>query len=56
MVSKTYSVQFREQAVRRVIDSCRPVVDVAKELNVNEWTLANWVRLISAENRWRRNH
>ena len=50
MVSKTYSVQFREQAVRRVIDSCRPVVDVAKELNVNEGTLSNWVRLFRAEN------
>ena len=50
MASKSYSLQFREQAVRRVIDSCRPVVDVAKELNVNEGTLSNWVRLFRVEN------
>ncbi len=40
-----YSVEFREQAVRRVIDGPRPVVDVAREINVNEGTLSNWVRL-----------
>ena len=40
-----YSVEFREQAVRRVLDGPRPVVDVAKEINVNEGTLSNWVRL-----------
>src|SRR5215210_941819 len=40
-----YSVEFREQAVRRVLDGPRPVVDVAKELKVNEGTLSNWVRL-----------
>jgi transposase-like protein len=37
-----YSVEFREQAVRRVIDGPRPVIDVAKEINVNEGTLSNW--------------
>ena len=31
-----YSVEFKEQAVRRVLDGPRPVVDVAKEINVNE--------------------
>jgi len=40
-----YSVEFKEQAVRRVLDGPRPVVDVAKEINVNEGTLSNWVRL-----------
>ena len=40
-----YSVEFREQAVRRVIDGPRPVIDVAREINVNEGTLSNWVRL-----------
>jgi len=28
-----------------VLDGPRPVVDVAKEINVNEGTLSNWVRL-----------
>ena len=45
-----YSVEFREQAVRRVLDGPRPMVDVAKELKVHEGTLANWVRLFRHEN------
>lgn len=40
-----YSVEFREQAVRRVIDGPRPIVDVGRELGVQEGTLSNWVRL-----------
>ena len=40
-----FSVEFKEQAVRRVIDGSRPVVDVAREINVNEGTLSNWVRV-----------
>ncbi len=36
--------EFKEQAVRRVIDGSRPVVDVAQELGVHEGTLSNWVR------------
>ena len=42
---RKYSVEFREQAVRRVITGPRPVIDVAKEINVNEGALSNWVRL-----------
>ena len=40
-----YSAEFREQAVHRVIDGPRPVIDVAREVHVNEGTLSNWVRL-----------
>ncbi len=39
-----YSLEFREQAVRRVIDGPRPVVDVARDLKLHEGTLSNWVR------------
>lgn len=39
-----FSLEFREQAVRRVIDGPRPIVDVANELKVHEGTLSNWVR------------
>jgi transposase len=39
-----FSLDFREQAVRRVIDGPRPIVDVAKELKIHEGTLSNWVR------------
>ena len=41
---RKYSLQFREEAVRRVIDVPSPIVDVAKDLNVHEGTLSNWVR------------
>ena len=36
-----YSVEFREQAVRRVLDGPRPVIDVAKEISVNEGTASS---------------
>ena len=45
MERKKYSLEFREQAVRRVIDGSRPVADVAREIKVNEGTLSNWVRV-----------
>jgi transposase len=41
---RTYSVEFRECAVHRVIDGPTPIVDVAKDLNLHEGTLSNWVR------------
>ena len=40
-----YSPEFRELAVRRVIDKSRPIVDVARESSVLEGTLSNGVRL-----------
>lgn len=45
MNRQKYSLEFKEQAVRRVIDGSRPIVDVAGEINVHEGTLSNWVRL-----------
>ena len=45
MERKKYSLEFREQAVRRVIDGSRPVADVAREVKVNKGTLSNWVRV-----------
>ena len=44
MVRRRYSAEFKDQAVRRVIDGSRPIVDVAKELGIHEGTLSNWVR------------
>ncbi len=38
-----YPQEFRRQAVALVLDSGRPVRDVAKELGVNHETLRNWV-------------
>jgi transposase len=44
MNRRKFSPEFREQAVRLVVDGPRPVVDVAREIGVNEGTLSNWVR------------
>ena len=40
-----YSPEFREEAARMVVDSSRPIADVAREIGVNEGTLGNWVRI-----------
>src|SRR3954447_18550896 len=38
-----YSPEFKDEAVKLVIDSSRPIAQVARELGVNEGTLGNWV-------------
>jgi len=50
MALKKFSLEFREQVVRAVIDSSRTVADVAREFNVGPETLRNWV------NAYRRGH
>jgi transposase-like protein len=41
---KTYSPEFREEAARMVIETSRPIADVARELGISETSLGNWVR------------
>ncbi len=36
--------EFRREAVRLVVTTGRPVLQVAKELDISEKTLGNWVR------------
>jgi len=46
-VTKSYrkfSPEFREEAARMVVDTSRPIADVARELGINETSLGNWVR------------
>ena len=40
---RKFSPEFRDEAVRLVIDGSRPIAQVARELGVNEGTLGNWV-------------
>jgi transposase len=47
---RSFSKEFRDEAVRRVIDGPRPIVDVAAEIKVHEGTLSNWVRQFRDEN------
>ena len=45
-----FTREFRDEAVRFVIESSRPIAQVARELGINEGTLGNWV------NRYRQDH
>ncbi len=47
MSSKThYTDAFRQQALQKVYSrGSRSVISVAEELNLNHWTLKNWMRL-----------
>lgn len=47
---KTYSPEYREEAVKLVIETSRPIAQVAKEIGVQEGTLGSWVA------RYRRDH
>jgi len=47
----SFSPEFREEAVRLVRESNRPVAHVAKELDVNPETLRNWVRRSERDDR-----
>ena len=46
---RKFSPEFRAEAVRMVIESSRPIAEVAKELGVNDGTLGNWVSQYRAE-------
>lgn len=47
---KEYSGEFREEAVKLVIEGKRSQAQVARELGVNIWTLRDWAR------KWRLAH
>ena len=47
---RAFSPEFREDAVRLVIESSRPTASVARELQIGEGTLGNWVSV------YRRDH
>jgi transposase len=40
---KSFSPEFKDEAVKMVIETSRPVSIVAKELGINESTLGGWV-------------
>ena len=41
---KTYSPEFREEAARMVVETSRAIADIARELEISETSLGNWVR------------
>ena len=40
---KNFTPEFKEEAVKMVIETSRPIARVANELGINEGTLGNWV-------------
>lgn len=46
---RKFSAEYRDEAVKMVIDSSRPIADVARELGINEGTLGNWVNKYRSE-------
>lgn len=47
---RKYSDQFKAEAVQLVLETKRPIAEIARELEVNEGTLGNWV------SQWRRDN
>jgi transposase-like protein len=41
---RKFSPQFRAEAVQLVIETGKPVAEVARDLGVNDGTLGNWVK------------
>ena len=41
---RTYTPEFREEAARMVVETSRPIADVARELGLSETSPGNWVR------------
>ena len=40
---KQYEQEFKDSAVRIVLESGKPIAQIARDLGVNEGTLGNWV-------------
>src|SRR5438270_748012 len=45
-----FSPQFKAEAVQMVLETGKPVAEVARDLGINEGTLGNWVNI------WRRDN
>jgi transposase len=46
---RKFTPEFKDEAVRMVIETSRPIAEVAREIHVNEGTLGNWVNKYRAE-------
>jgi len=47
---RKFTQEYRQEAVKLVLDSSRPIAEVARDLGIHEGTLGNWV------NTYRREH
>ena len=46
---RKFSPEFKDEAVKMVIESSRAIAEVAPEIQVNEGTLGNWVNKYRVE-------
>jgi transposase len=46
---KSFTPAYRDEAVKMVIETSRPIAQVARELGINEGTLGNWVAVYRRE-------
>ena len=47
---RKFSQQFKVEAVQFVIQTARPVAEIAEELEIHEGTLGHWVKQWKDEN------
>jgi transposase-like protein len=47
--SRKFSPEFKDEAVKMVIESSRAIAEVAREIQVNEGTLGSWVNKYRVE-------
>ena len=50
MSQRRYTPEFKQEAARLVVESGRPIAQVARELGINDQTLGPWVQ------KYRRDH
>jgi transposase len=41
---RKYTPEFKDEAAKMVVETSRPIAEVAREIHVNEGTLGNWVK------------
>lgn len=46
---RKFTPEFRDEAVKMVIESSRPIAEIAREIHINEGSLGNWVNKYRAE-------
>ena len=46
---RSFTPEFKDEAVKLVIETSRPVAEVARQIGVNEGTLGSWVNRYRAE-------
>ncbi len=46
---RKFSKEYRDEAVKMVIETSRPIAEVARDLGLNEGTLGNWVAIYRRE-------